>query len=63
MLATSASLRSVFDITFDSSDNAYMSEFDGHRIRMVSKVTGIITTVAGTGVQGFSGDGGQALLA
>jgi len=35
----------------------------GHRIRRVDVVTGIITTLAGTGVAGFGGDGGPANLA
>jgi RHS repeat-associated protein/CSLREA domain-containing protein len=37
----------------------YIADFDGHRIRRVSP-SGIITTVAGTGTAGFSGDGGPA---
>lgn len=36
---------------------------DHNRIRMIDTATGIITTVAGTGKVGFSGDGGPALLA
>jgi hypothetical protein len=41
---------------------AYSSDVDNHRIRKVS-ADGIITTVAGNGVAGFSGDGGPAIEA
>ena len=62
-LATQATLNGPSAIAFDATGNAYIAEygFVGNitpRIRMVSASTGIITTFAGTGVQGYSGDGG-----
>jgi hypothetical protein len=43
----------------DASGNLYIPDMDNHRVRKVS-ADGIITTVAGTGQAGFSGDGGAA---
>jgi len=60
--ATEAQLNSPAGMVFDESGNLYISEFLGHRIRKVD-AHGIITTVAGTGVDGFSGDGGPATSA
>ncbi|MCB8978638.1 MAG: hypothetical protein H6657_14555 [Ardenticatenaceae bacterium] len=47
-------------VALDSAGNLYISDKFNHRIRKVDSLTGIITTVAGTGVPGYSGDGGQA---
>ena len=41
----------------------YISEFSNHRIRKVTASSGVITTIAGTGQEGYSGDGGQATAA
>ncbi len=41
----------------------YIAEFGSHRIRKVTVSTSIITTIAGTGTTGFSGDGGAATSA
>ncbi len=63
--ATAASLMSPRNLAIDASGNLYISEFDGHRVREVAP-TGTITTIAGTGVAGYSGDNGsptQAQLA
>jgi uncharacterized protein (TIGR03437 family) len=49
-------------MTFDGSGNFYLADADNHRIRKVSP-SGIITTVAGNGVSGYSGDGGPATAA
>jgi DNA-binding beta-propeller fold protein YncE len=46
----------------DGAGNLYIADFRGHRIRKVSP-DGIITTVVGTGDEGFSGDGGPAISA
>ncbi len=43
--------------------NVYVADTLNHRIRKVTALTGTITTAAGTGTQGFSGDNGQATSA
>jgi len=57
--ATSASLSSPDGIALDGSGNLFITNSSSDRVRRVSP-DGIITTVAGTGVGGFSGDGGLA---
>ena len=57
--ATNASLYMPNDVCIDGAGNAYIADFSFHRVRMVN-TSGIITTVAGSGTQGFSGDGGPA---
>jgi len=47
----------------DASGNVFIADTYNHRIRKVNAKTGIITTVAGTGSKGFSGDGGPATSA
>ena len=47
----------------DSAGNLYIADTINHRIRLVEASTGIIYTIAGDGVSGFSGDGGPALTA
>jgi len=51
------------EIQFDSRGDLYIAERDNHTIRKVDRASGIISTVAGTGVAGFSGDGGPAAKA
>jgi trimeric autotransporter adhesin len=60
--ATRASLVVPEAIAFDKSGNYYVAESDGNRVRKVS-ATGTITTIAGTGVSGYSGDGGPGTAA
>src|ERR1700730_3369964 len=62
-LATSASLNMPHEIRFDRNGDLYIAERDNHVIRKVNTRTGIISTVAGTGKPGFSGDGGQGTSA
>jgi N-acetylneuraminic acid mutarotase len=59
-LATKAELNEPKDIALDSAGNLYIADFANQVIRKVESATGIITTVAGNGVTGFSGDGGLA---
>lgn len=59
-LAVEASFVSPQAIAYDAYGNLYIADAPGHRVRRVDAVTGIITTIAGTGVAGFSGDGGLA---
>jgi sugar lactone lactonase YvrE len=59
--ATSASLNSPTGVAVDAAGNIYIADDDNYRIRKVSG--GTITTVAGNGSPGFSGDGGPATRA
>ena len=61
--AVDAALNMPHEIQFDSTGNIYIAERDNHVIRKVDRATGIISTVAGTGVAGFSGDGGPGTKA
>ena len=61
--ATSAQLAYPCPVAVDNSGNIYIPDAQNHRVRRVDAVTGIITTVAGTGVLGYSGDGGPATSA
>jgi uncharacterized protein (TIGR03437 family) len=60
--ATSAILTQAEGIAADSLDSLYIADAVNHRIRKVTHA-GVITTFAGTGVAGFSGDGGPAASA
>ena len=57
--AVSASLNAPEGVAVDSTGNIYIADFDNDLVRKVNSA-GIITTLVGTGVTGFSGDGGQA---
>lgn len=60
--ATSASFRPE-GIALDAAGNLYIADSNKHRIRRIDAVTKIITTVAGTGTSGYTGDGGPASAA
>jgi len=60
--ATNASLADPVGVAVDASDNLFIADYAEQRIRTVS-ANGIITTVAGNGKNGFSGDGGKATSA
>ncbi|MGI6458005.1 MAG: PKD domain-containing protein [bacterium] len=60
--ATSASLNHPTGVWVDGEGNFYIADCNNHRIRMVDP-EGIITTIAGTGTAGYSGDGAKALNA
>jgi len=60
--ATSAELNQPNRVSVDISGNLYIADSFNNRIRKVD-TNGIITTVAGNGVQGYSGDGGPATSA
>jgi sugar lactone lactonase YvrE len=61
--ATLARINCPVDITFDAQGNMYFADTENNRVRRVDAVTGIITTVAGNGVQTYAGDGGPATSA
>jgi sugar lactone lactonase YvrE len=62
-LATNASLALPSGVALDGSGNLFIADWLSERIRRVDAVTAIITTVAGNGTAGFSGDGGPATSA
>jgi DNA-binding beta-propeller fold protein YncE len=61
--ALGASLNQPYEIRFDSAGNMYFAEMPNHVVRRVDAKTKIISTLAGTGEPGFSGDGGPAVKA
>src|SRR5271157_293376 len=60
--ATGAQLTTPMGVATDSSGNVYIADTGNNAVRMVNS-SGIISTVAGNGLAGYSGDGGQAILA
>ena len=61
--AERALLNGPFDVGFDPDGNLYFSDTFNHRIRRVDARTGNITTCAGSGEAGYSGNGGPATQA
>jgi sugar lactone lactonase YvrE len=61
-LATAAQLAGPNSITLDSADNLFIADTFNHRVRKVD-ISGIITTVAGDGVQSYTGDNAAATAA
>jgi sugar lactone lactonase YvrE len=62
-LATNAQLDLPIALALDTSNNLYLADTSNHRIRRIEATTGVITTIAGNGTQGFSGDSGPAIAA
>lgn len=61
--ATAARLNQPHEIRLDREGNCFVSDMRNHAIRRIDRLTGDITTVAGTGKPGYSGDGGPATQA
>ena len=61
--ATAASLNYPTDVCEDHAGNIYIADQGNCRIRRVDRVTGIISTIAGNGTNGYTGDGGPATAA
>jgi trimeric autotransporter adhesin len=61
-LATSAQLDRACGVAVDAAGNIYICDADNFRIRKVN-TSGIISTIAGNGTEGYSGDGGPATSA
>ncbi len=57
ILATAAQLNDPFGLVIDASGNLIFSDNGNFRIRKIDMATGVITTIAGTGTNGYSGDG------
>lgn len=61
--ATTAALFGPNGVAVDRHGNVYISENQNNRIRKVTASTGLISTIAGNGSNGYSGDGGPATMA
>ena len=61
--ATNAEINSPAGITVDGNGNIYFADVANNRVRKINISTGIITNIAGNGIAGFAGDGGQATVA
>src|SRR5258705_467881 len=61
-VATGAQLAAPLSVAVDASGNLFIGDSQNYRIRMVNS-SGIISTVAGNGGYGFSGDGSAAIRA
>jgi sugar lactone lactonase YvrE len=60
--AVSGELQNPSGVAVDAAGNIYFTELN-NKVRMVSFATGLVSTYAGTGVAGYSGDGGAAISA
>ena len=60
--ALKAALNEPYEVRFDAAGNVYWCERMSHTVRRMAK-NGSISTIAGTGTAGFSGDGGPAVNA
>jgi DNA-binding beta-propeller fold protein YncE len=61
--AVNAELNEPYEVRFDPDGNMFIVEMMNHIVRRVDGKTGLISTVAGNGRQGFDGDGGPAAQA
>lgn len=63
ILATTAEISQPSALTFDQSGDLYFTDRANNRIRKITMSTGIISTIAGTGANGYNGDGIAATAA
>jgi sugar lactone lactonase YvrE len=61
--ATTSALNDPEGVAFDSNNNMFIADYGNNRIREVAIGSGLISTVAGTGVSGYAGDNGSPILA
>jgi DNA-binding beta-propeller fold protein YncE len=61
--ATAAAVAEPYGVVVDRAGNVYAADRLNSRVRRIDAATGVITTIAGTGLAGFSGDGGPAARA
>ncbi len=61
--AAGAELDSPHGVAVDAAGNVFIADTGNERVRKVDHLTGTITTIAGNGTAGFSGDAGAAALA
>lgn len=58
--ARNASFSAPHEIRFDTAGNLFVVERDSHTVRRIDAASGIVSTIAGTGEAGYSGDDGAA---
>ena len=63
ILATAAELSGPASVSIGPDGSLYIADLSNQRVRKVTAATGMITTIAGTGVQGYTGDSGLATAA
>lgn len=61
--ATAATLDQPYELAWDRAGNLFFVDIGTHTVRRIDAKTRLITTVAGTGIKGFSGDNGPATAA
>lgn len=61
--AREAAFNRPHEIRFDAEGNCFVADMANHAIRRIDARTGVITTFAGTGTRGYTGDGGPAAAA
>lgn len=61
--ATDALMFEPYEIRFDAAGNLFVVEMKNHLVRRIDAVSGVISTVAGSGTKGFGGDDGPATAA
>jgi DNA-binding beta-propeller fold protein YncE len=61
--ALEAAMNEPYELRFDMGGNLFVAEMQNHVVRRIDAKTHTIATIAGTGVAGFSGDGGPATAA
>jgi len=61
--AAQAKLNNPFGVVIGPDNHIYFCDTGNHTVRKIDRKTGVITTVAGNGTQGYSGDGGPATQA
>jgi len=61
--AAKALMNTPHEVRFDTAGNMFVAERDAHVVRHIDMKSGVISTVAGTGIRGYSGDGGPAAAA
>ncbi|MGI4793717.1 MAG: hypothetical protein ACRYG8_06440 [Janthinobacterium lividum] len=61
LVAANATVAQPSAMGYDAAGNLFFADTQNHVIREQIAATGLVVTVAGTGMAGFSGDGGQPL--
>ncbi|MFI5196811.1 MAG: T9SS type A sorting domain-containing protein [Chitinophagales bacterium] len=63
VISTSSAVNNPYGVAVDQAKNVYIADYGNNRIRKIDHTTGIITTIAGTGVGGYTLDTGSIVVA